>query len=204
MNSKTWTRITALALFAALAIPVQLAAQAKPDHHHKYHHYQINDVGTFGGPDSSFDLSVSAVLNNSGVGVGGADTSTLDPPSCWNFDCYLSYGFKWHDGFVQKLGALPGFNSSFPFWVNDNGLVAGISENGIDPLTGTTALEAVLWGEDGDLTDLGTFGGNESAANAVNNRGQVAGEALNTIPDLYTSNFFNFFLTGATQVHAFR
>ena len=27
---------------------------------------------------------------------------------------------------------------------------------------------------------------------------------MNTIPDPYTSNFFNFFLTGATQVHAFR
>ena len=54
MNSKTWTRIIALSLFAALAIPVQLPAQdkAKPDHHHKYHHYQLNDVGTFGGPSS--------------------------------------------------------------------------------------------------------------------------------------------------------
>jgi len=210
MKFGTLSSVIAATLIAVLAIPVQLAAQDQGQdkdkrlHHHKHHHYQLIDMGTFGGPDSSFDLSLTAVLNNSGVGVGGADTSTLDPPSCWNFDCYLSYGFKWHDGFVQKLDALPGFNSSFPFWVNDNGLVAGISENGIDPLTGTTALEAVLWGEDGDLTDLGTFGGNESAANAVNNRGQVAGEAMNTIPDPYTSDFSAFFLPGATQVHAFR
>jgi probable HAF family extracellular repeat protein len=205
MKSKERTCIMVMALLA-VAIPVSLAAQtrAKRHHHHQYHHYQLNDVGTFGGPNSSFVLSLSAVLNNSGVGVGGADTSTLDPPSCWNLDCYLSYGFKWHDGFVHKLDALPGFNSSFPFWVNDNGLVAGISENGIDPLTGTTALEAVLWGEDGDLTDLGTLGGNQSSANAVDNRGQVAGEALNTIPDPYTINLNNFFITGATQVHAFR
>src|ERR1700675_1770050 len=204
MNSKIWTRVIALTLFAALAIPVRSAAQdkAKPHHHHQYHHYQLIDMGTFGGPDSSFLLSTTPVLNNSGVEVGGADTSTLDPPSCWNFDCYLSYGFKWHDGFVQKLDALPGFNSSFPFWVNDNGLVAGISENGIDPLTGATAWEAVLWGEDGDLTDLGTFGGNESTAVAVNNRGQVAGAALNTIPDPYPSIFA--IPNGATQAHAFR
>jgi probable HAF family extracellular repeat protein len=204
MNTKTCTRIIALTLFAALAIPVSLAGQntAKRHHHHRYHHYQIADPGTFGGPNSSFLLSTTPVLNNSGVEVGGADTSTLDPSSCWNFDCYLSYGFKWHDGFVQKLDALPGFNSSFPFWVNDNGRVAGISENGIDPLTGATAWEAVLWGEDGDLTDLGTFGGNESTAVAVNNRGQVAGAALNTIPDPYPSIFA--IPNGATQAHAFR
>jgi hypothetical protein len=80
MNSKTWTRIIALTLFAALANKVSLAAQdnAERHHHHKYHHYQLNDMGTFGGPDSSFLLSTSPVLNNSGVEVGGADTSTLD------------------------------------------------------------------------------------------------------------------------------
>jgi probable HAF family extracellular repeat protein len=65
-------------------------------------------------------------------------------------------------------------------------------------------VEAILWGKDGSLTDLGTLGGNESSANVVNSRGQVAGEALNTIPDPYTSNFNNFLITGATQVHAFR
>jgi hypothetical protein len=44
------------------------------------------------------------------------------------------------------------------------------------------------------------LGGNESSANAVNDRGQVAGEALNTIPDPYVG-LFN--VPGATQVHAF-
>jgi len=205
MKSGRLASIVAMIL-SGVATPLSLAAQdtAKLHHPHQYHHYQINDMGTFGGPDSSFDLSLVPLLNNSGVAVGGADTSTLDPASCWNVDCYLSYGFKWHDGFIQKLDALPGFNSSFPFWVNDKGLVAGVSENGIDPLTGSTAWEAALWGEDGDLTDLGTLGGNESTANAVNNRGQVAGEALNAIPDPHTSNLNNFYIGGATQVHAFR
>jgi probable HAF family extracellular repeat protein len=136
--------------------------------------------------------------------VGSADTPTPDPASCFNFDCFLSYGFKWQDGVVHKLSALPGFNSSFGGWVNDIGQVSGISENGIDPLTGAVATEAILWGKDGTLTDLGTLGGNVSAANAVNNLGEVAGEALNAIPDPYTSNFLNFFILGATQVHAFR
>jgi probable HAF family extracellular repeat protein len=211
MNSKTWTRIT-LVLFAALALPLQLAAQdnAKPHHHHKYHHYQLIDVGTFGGPNSTYlqGIPVGRLLNKSGAAVGAADTPTPDP-SCigFDFDCYLAHGFKWQDGVASELGALPGFgslNSSTGLWVSDNGLTAGISENGIDPLTGNPAVEAILWGKDGSLTDLGTLGGNASSANAVNNRGQVAGEALNPIPDPYTSNFYNFLFTGATQVHAFR
>ena len=54
MKFAKWTSITAVALFTVLALPLQLPAQdkAKPDHHHKYHHYQLNDVGTFGGPSS--------------------------------------------------------------------------------------------------------------------------------------------------------
>ena len=213
---KFGTRVSAIAvtLLAALAMPGSLAAQDqdqdqdkdKRHHHHRHHHYQLIDMGTFGGPNSSFigPPPELRLLNNSGVAVGGADTSTPDPASCWNNDCYLSYGFKWQDGVVHKLDALPGFNSSFTYSVNDSGQVAGGSENGIDPLTGSPALEAILWGKDGSLTDLGTLGGYESSTNAVNSRGQVAGEAMNTIPDPYTSNFFNFLLTGATQVHAFR
>ena len=201
--------ITALACCAALAMPVVSSAQEQKEQKERkreHHHYKLVDIGTFGGPNSSFvgPPPSTRLLNNSGAAVGGADTPTPDPASCFNFDCFLSYGFKWQDGVAHKLDALPGFNSSFTFWVNDTGQVAGVSENGIDPLTGGVATEAILWGKDGSLTDLGTLGGNVSSANAVNNLGQVAGEALNTIPDPYTSNISNFFILGATQVHAFR
>ena len=139
------------------------------------------------------------------------DLATPPPPIplciSFNSDCYVGYGFKWQNGGASALSPLPGFNglnSATGFWVSDSGLTVGLSENGIDPLTGGPAVEAVLWGTDNSLTDLGTLGGNASSANAVNNRGQVAGEALNTIPDPYTSNFNNFYIGGATQVHAFR
>jgi probable HAF family extracellular repeat protein len=205
-KTRMFAIMMAIALFASLALPVVSSAQEEKIEKKEHHHYKLVDIGTFGGPNSSFvgPPPSTRLLNNSGAAVGGADTPTPDPESCFNFDCNLSYGFKWQDDVVHKLAALPGFNSSFTFWVNDTGQVAGVSENGIDPLTGALAQEAILWGKDGSITDLGTLGGNVSSANAVNNLGQVAGEALNTIPDPYTSNINNFFILGATQVHAFR
>jgi probable HAF family extracellular repeat protein len=207
MKSTRLTGILAMTLLV-VALPGLLAAQddTKPDQHHGHHHYQAVDMGTFGGPNSSYGQPppTERLLNNSGAAVGGADTSTPDPLCIgFNFDCYLAYGFKWQDGITNKLDALPGFNSSMTIWVNDKGSVVGISENGIDLLTGGPALEAILWGRDGSITDLGTFGGNESVANAVNNRDVVAGVALNTISDPYTSTGI-FLLPGATQAHAFR
>jgi probable HAF family extracellular repeat protein len=212
MKSIGFICLIAITLFATLAIPVGVAAQdqdqnkATQNQTAQHHHYQLIDIGTFGGPSSSYGEPPPAgrLVNSSGAVVGGADTNVPDP-SCiaFNFDCYVSDGFKWQNGVANKLDALPGSNSSIAFWITDNGLVAGISTNGIDPLTGGTGLEAILWEKDGSLTDLGTLGGNESVANAVNNRGQVAGVALNTIPDPYVGSGL-FLIPGATQAHAFR
>ena len=41
--------MTALSLFAALAIPVSAAADDGEVHHHKHRHYKIIDMGTFAG-----------------------------------------------------------------------------------------------------------------------------------------------------------
>jgi probable HAF family extracellular repeat protein len=43
-------------------------------------------------------------------------------------------------------------------------------------------IRAVLW-EDGEIRNLGTFGGNYGAAASINSSGQVAGFALNAIPE---------------------
>jgi probable HAF family extracellular repeat protein len=62
---------------------------------------------------------------------------------------------------------------------------------------------------------LGTLGGNQSVANAVNDRGQVAGVALNAIPDPFANSPLPFlgcgtfaqcflFVPAATETHAFR
>jgi hypothetical protein len=55
MKSRTLTCITVVTLFAALAVPVGLAAQDNQDHNNnsKHHHYKLIDMGTFGGPASN-------------------------------------------------------------------------------------------------------------------------------------------------------
>ena len=110
---------TALAcvVMALLAIPLPLVAQseAKQHHSHRYAHYQLIDVGTFGGPNSSYlqGFPEGRLLNSSGTAVGSADTPTPDPYCVWfNFDCYVGPGFKWQNGVTSALSRAPRFQRS--------------------------------------------------------------------------------------------
>ncbi len=179
MKFRTLMCITAMTLFAALAIPGQLTAQ--------HTRYKLIDLGAFGGPASYFVNGSDGILNRQGTAVGWADTSTPDPfPAfCFNPDCFVSHAFQWRNGVLTDLGTLPGGASSQALWISANGLVAGNSQNGqIDPLIpGFPEFRAVVW-QNGTIVDLGTLeGGNESFVSAVNSRGQVVGAALNTVPD---------------------
>jgi probable HAF family extracellular repeat protein len=192
MNMRSCSLIVVTTLFA-LAIPV--SGTAAP----KHHRYKLIDIGTFGGPASMLP-ALAQVVNNRGILVGQADTSTVDPnfPNCFNLDCYVSHAFQSRDGVLTDLGALPGGGTSLAGWINARGLVVGLSQNGvIDPLTGGPEERAVLW-EGGHIADLGTFGGNESVSISANDRGQVIGVALNAIPDP-----FSFFGATQTQARAF-
>jgi probable HAF family extracellular repeat protein len=177
---------TALTLFAALALPVQLAAQ--------HHHYEVIDLGIFGGANSYVGTSpVLQILNNQGVVAGVADTA-IPSPNCINpfsgtnafsaNDCLQTYGFKWQDGKLIKLPPLPGGTNSAAFYVNGHGLVLGASDiGGLDPITGLPAQLAVLYSPNGGITPLGTLGGSSSGGNAVNNLGQAVGCASTGEPD---------------------
>lgn len=222
MSSKTWTRIIALALFAALAVPVQLAAQDKQSDSHKYHHYQLVDIGTFGGPSSSNAWAgfYTKTMNSKGAVLGEANTSyTVDlyclfgPPNC-----FMSDAFEWHNGVLTDLTGLPGnVNGTYEAGINSRDWVTGLSGNGaIDPLTGYPEMVAVVW-KHGKVNDLATLGGNAGAAYGINDRGQIVGGTLNEVPDNFSTGFPApncggylcidesypaLFFPSATQVHA--
>lgn len=192
MKSRHLMLFAAVTLFAALAIPGRLRAQDKPTHNDKHHHYKLQDLGTFGGPQSwvfgGFEVP-AATLNNAGTVVGGADTSVPNPTypnfnpfiglgNFFNYaDPFVNHAFKWNEDGLTDLGVLQGGYNSFAQWISDKGVIVGASENGlIDPITGWPAIHAIVW-QDGQQKDLGTFGGYESTAFAVNNRGHVVGAA---------------------------
>ena len=168
-----------------------LAAAAAPARAHPptRYAYTLVDVGTFGGPQAGQGNSAS--LNESGAVVGTADTSVLDPfgvneSGAFNGDPFVQHAYSWQRGTLTDLGALgsqPANNSSYTNAINERGHAAGLSDNGsIDPLLGTAETDAVLW-RNGTISDLGTLGGHESQAFALNDRDQVVGVAANAVPD---------------------
>ncbi len=210
MKSRTWKWMVALSLFAALAMPVGMAAQDNPsqDHKPKHKQYKLIDIGTFGGPNSyvptSFLTEVGVqVISDQGTVAGIADTSA--DPLCYFDDCFYPNAFQWRKGVLTNLGTLPGSQWGAANGISGNGLIAGASQNGEnDPLSGFPEFRAVLWNK-GNISNLGTLaGGYESAAFAANNRSQVVGFATNGSPDPYS--YFYFQLLGSstgTQTRAF-
>ena len=193
MRMNLTTFISALTFCAGLALAVGSSAQNQTANHH---HYKVIDLGTLGGPESTFfSQPVVESVNNQGTVVGGAQTGVPDP-TCF-FGCDAVHPFQWKKGVLTDLGTLPGGLNSVAFWVNDHGLVMGFSENGvIDPVFGAVQQIAVVW-KDGQIISLGTLGGGISFGNAMNNQGEVAGISANTIPDPLS------FLSVGTQIRAF-
>jgi probable HAF family extracellular repeat protein len=188
----------AVTSFAVLAITFQLAAQEPRAAHH--HHYKLIVIGTLPGlsiyntrvtSNHSTVTEFQQVLNNGGTLVGGADTPLVNTSDiCFNvqqpIDCYIQHAVVWQNGQLTDLGTVPGGLGSFAFFVSDNGLIAGASENGvIDPVANTPETHAVLW-SNGQITDLGTLGGTQSLGAGVNDAGQVTGYAQNAIPDPFS------------------
>ena len=80
----------------------------------------------------------------------------------------------WQDGKVIDLGALPHNRYSVAVAINDRGQVVGYSWSRFSEAheSEPASVRAFLW-EKGKMTNLGTVGGQDSAAVAINNRGQV-------------------------------
>lgn len=114
-------------------------------------------------PGGGVDVEPIAV-NNSGLIVGQADTSTSDFQAA-----------AWQNGTVKALATLPGSFTSEALAVNAAGQAVGA-----DVLTSDTDAHAVLFAN-GTVTDLDApgAGGGDAVAHAINDSGVIVGHGGN-------------------------
>ncbi|HVO81895.1 MAG TPA: hypothetical protein VMT28_14260 [Terriglobales bacterium] len=204
--------ILLLILFTSLSLTGWAQMRADPQSN-TVHQYMMYDFGTLGGASSSTSYFAPS-LSLRGA-IGGAETPAHDPfdPYCLGSvffaDCNVMHAYQWNKGILKDLGALGNNseNGSFASATNNFGWVSGYAENGlVDPSTGYPIAHAVVW-KNGKITDIGTFGGTQSAAMALNDLGQVIGGALNNIDDPWSAKFYGGFgyiaYPGTTQLRAF-
>jgi probable HAF family extracellular repeat protein len=172
MKSRILICITAITLFAALAVRVRLAAQQQDQ---DFPRYTVTDLGTLGGT-----YSLAGGLSNSGWVEG---YSYLPGDTAY-------HAFLWRKEVMTDLGTLGGPNSIAACRPNDRGEAGGYAETSTpDPYGedfcgfGTHLIcRAFLW-RDGVMTPLRTLGGDNGAGFGVNSLGQVAGQAESTTVD---------------------
>ena len=130
----------------------------------------LTDIGALPGVNSS---AVGAI-NERGWSVGLSQNGVMDPL----LGVPEIRATLWKDGQIVDLGTLGG-NESFASSLNNKGIVVGAAANTIpDPVSLIgffgTQTRAFLW-RNGVMHDLGTLGGPDAFALAVNERGQVVG-----------------------------
>ncbi len=144
------------------------------------------DLGTLGGPT---ECSLATSINAKGQIVGHSEENEIDPV----LGLKQVRAVLWENGQGINLGTFGGSYSGAAA-NNSRGQVVGFATNQIpDPIsffyqllagasTGTQT-RAFLWQND-ELLDLGTLGGPDAAAWAVNERGQVMGVSyVNSTPN---------------------
>jgi probable HAF family extracellular repeat protein len=186
MKSRVLTLFTGMTLFAALAIPVRLAAQGQ---NQELARYTVTDLGTLGGT-----WSWGGGLSNSGW-VEGRSTLPGDT---------AMHPVLWRKGVMKDLGTLGGPNADAAWRPSDSGNVGGASETAApDPFaedfcgygTNLICLPIVWWNGIQKMTPLPTLGGNNGWAAGINDQNELAGVAENTTDEptcAGTSQVFQF------------
>jgi probable HAF family extracellular repeat protein len=148
------------------------------------------DLGTLGGPNSTISWPNHTTR---GEIVGIAETAQKNPLgeawSCSAFffgpDGYICNGFAWRDGVMTPLPPFQGGYDSYAAGVNNRGQIVGWAENSVldptcnnqPPVSQFLQFEAAIWGP--GLTEMSQLppypGDPDSAATAINDRGQVVG-----------------------------
>ena len=173
---KSRSLVISLGVLSLLVLSAGLVAQENLEPR-----YRVIELGTLGG-------TYSQPFYVSSKGVASGEASLAD--GNW-------HATVWQGSFKRDLGTLGGVNSSAFGSPNAVGQVVGEAEtahsdpNGEDycgffasgaRLSGTTCL-GFLW-QAGRMTPLSTLGGYNGAANAINSRGQVAGNAETATTDV--------------------
>src|SRR5580692_9353385 len=163
-------------LLAVLAVPLTAAAQDTQQRTPPTGRYTITDLGTLEGGTFSqpFFINSYGLVSGSSSLPDGNQHATL-----------------WLEKLKVDIGA-PGLGgpNSIAFGDNDGFQSAGEAEtstsdpNGEDFCGFGTHLACLpfLW-QAGEMIQLSTLGGNNGAANAISNRGEVAGFAETSMPD---------------------
>jgi len=157
----------------------------------------VRDLGALPGINQSIPVWISGTGLIVGISENGLLDETADFPQLRPV---------WWDGArnIHDLGTFGG-NTGFASTVNNRGQVAGYATNAIPEnldvasfmngfLPAGQQVRAFLW-NGGALRDLGTLGGNDAAAQAINDKGDVAGLS-------YTGKEIND-TTGLPTVHPF-
>lgn len=145
---------------------------ADPDHAFLWQNGNMTQLQT---PNGSSSSSATGI-NNSGLVVG----------SSYDNNATISRGVVreqqraalWNKGTATNLAA-PNGNSSLYYTaasINSKQQVVGSTLGSSSPESASPLYHAILW-QNAQTSDLGTLGGTYSAANSINNAGQVVGYA---------------------------
>ncbi len=122
----------------------------------------MSELGTLPG----FQLSYALDINNAGHVVCNAREH-----SYWTERAYV-----WKSGEIIELGTFGG-RSSTAHAINERGQIVGTADTGMvreAPYQNVAISHAFMW-ENGRLADIGTLGGKDSVAHAINDHGWIVG-----------------------------
>jgi len=132
----------------------------------------MTDLGT---PDG-YLVSSATGFNSAGQIVGYA-----------NGQYQSQYAYLWENNVWTYLGTLPGpgLDYSVASDINNSSQIIGYSFT----LGPGSSMRGWIW-ENGDMSELGTLGGDKSSANAINDQGQVVGYSQIYHPEDYVTHAF--------------